>query len=161
MPKKDGFEVVYWLAGNEPQIKVVVFTAHQTPDFIFRMLDAKVNGYILKSETIDTLIDALVYVFHDKLWFSSRVSEILISHAYEKENQDNQYKLTNQEIQILRLMAQGKTDREIGRCMSVSERTIRYHLLNIYNKVGVDGRIQAVVWAIAHQLVEISSEFTS
>ena len=157
MPGKDGFDVVDYLKSINSKIKILIFSAHDSDEYIFRMIEAGVNGYALKKEPIDIIGTAILSVYNDKIWFSSPITERIIAKALHRSNHPEEAasEFTPRENQIVALICQGKTDHEIGIELHISERTVRYHIVNVYNKVGVNGRVELVVWAISHGIVDI------
>ncbi|MEW6228896.1 MAG: response regulator transcription factor [Bacillota bacterium] len=139
------------VAGSSPAI--MVLTAYDSDRYVFSLLESGAKGYVLKDEPPDVVLMALKTVARGETWLSPRITSKLARMATERRPYIVQMP-TNRQIEILRLVAAGKTDREIAQGLGMAERTVRYHLRNLYDKLGVNTRAEAAAWAARQSLLE-------
>jgi len=146
MPGPPAVETVTYLRQHCPDVKVLVLTAYDDDAYVRGLVSAGVAGYVLKDEVPEAVVRALHSVMQGDTWFSrslmQRLSQNPASDA-DASSEEGESLLTGRELQILQLLVAGKTDREIGQALSLSERTVRYCLRNIYDKLRVSNRIEA------------------
>ncbi|NPV08858.1 MAG: response regulator transcription factor [Anaerolineae bacterium] len=147
MPGSPAGSVVEELKRRCPNVRVLVLTAYDDDVYVQGMLALGVAGYVLKDEVPEALVRALRAVYRGDTWFSTRALNALARSRQAYMPQDGQGLFTERELEILRLMMVGKTDREIADELVCAERTVRYHLRGIFGKLGVDSRVEAAVRA--------------
>ncbi len=147
MPKANGVEVIKTLAASNEPVKVLVLSAYDDENFITEMVEAGAAGYLLKREAIEAIVEAVRGVAEGETgWFSRAIiNKMLAAQKAERE-----VAFTDREKEILHYLAQGWTNTKIGETLGISERTVRYHLRNIYDKIGADSRGMAIAWAVRH-----------
>jgi DNA-binding NarL/FixJ family response regulator len=150
MPGLAGLEVTCRLQESQPGLPILVLSAYDHNSYVFGLLEAGATGYVLKDEGLETIVMAVRAAARGETWLSPRVAAKVTRRALGREARPV---LTPREIDVLRLMALGKTNREIGQELGIAERTVRYYLRNIYDKLGVNTRVEAVVWAVREELV--------
>ncbi|MDQ4075424.1 MAG: response regulator transcription factor, partial [Chloroflexota bacterium] len=134
-----------------------VLTAHDNPSYIRQMVAAGADGYLLKEEALDVVVQAIRTVMEGGQWFSESILPKLVQAEQAEESRTREApSLSEQELTMLRLLVAGRTDQEIGEAMGFAERTVRYHLRNIYDKLSVNTRIEAAVRAVQSGLIEPS-----
>ena len=148
MPGPSAKETVLYLREHCPETKVVMLTAYDDDAYVRGLVAAGVAGYVLKDEVPETVTRALHTVMGGDTWFSSSVAERLIREKVSGPYLAGSRELTPREVQILRLLVRGKTDREIGEELALSERTVRHHLRRVYDKLGVNTRVEATARAV-------------
>lgn len=147
MPKKNGVEVVKELSAADVPMNVLVLSAYDDENFIMEMVAAGAAGYLLKREALDAIVEAVRGVAAGETgWFSRAI----ISKMLAAQKASREVSLSEREKQILHSLALGWTNAMIGESLGISERTVRYHLRNIYDKIGVDSRGMAIAWGIRH-----------
>ncbi len=150
MPGIEGTEVAATIQKMCLPTNILAFSAYDDEAYVRGMLEAGAVGYLLKDETPERIIEAVRAVADGKGWFSPAIARRIA--AWVQREQSGLPKLTGRELTELRLLAKGKTNNCIAEELSISERTVRFHLRNIYDKIGVHSRTEAVVWAVQHQL---------
>jgi len=139
--------VVRDLSATPAPVNVLVLSAHDDENFIMAMIDAGVAGYLLKHESLEVIVEAVRGVAAGETgWFSRPVINKML--AAQKASQARA--LSEREKRILHYLARGWSNTAIGEALGISERTVRYHLRNIYDKIGVDSRGKAIVWGVRH-----------
>lgn len=152
----DGLDALRTLKSQQPQTAVIMLTSYENPTYMSRAVAGGAAGYLLKGLKRVELMTALravangeMLLSREDLAHSLRGLSATISIA-----QDLIQPLTEREIEVLRLMATGLGNREIGELLFVTENTIKTHVVHIISKVGVSDRVQAAVWAARHGILE-------
>ena len=155
MPKLNGIEATKQIKDADPTIAVLVLTAYDDAQYIFTFLEAGAAGYLLKDVSTKDLVEAIravnagESVLHPTIarkvidYFSQRVDK---RHTGEEPSALDQ--LTQRELEVLKLAAKGMTNREIGHELTISVRTVQVHLSNVFGKLGVGSRTEAVLYAL-------------
>lgn len=149
MPDMDGIEATRILHERYPDIKILVLSNFQDDDSVSLMLRSGARGYILKNSLKEDLINTVRATFHGRMVFSSKVGATLLK--IPKPDQD--FNLTDREREILKLMAEGLNNYEIGNKLFITRSTVKYHLANILKKMEVKTRSEAIVLAVKHKLI--------
>lgn len=144
MPGPSPLEIVTHLRQQRPVMKIIALTDGNNEAAIRDVVAAGVSGCLLETEPPEVIVQALHSVAQGGAWFSQGVLAILAQPPVQAQLPQ----LTEDELAVLRLMVEGKTDHQISRELSLSERTVRYRLQNIYDKLGVNTRIEAAVKAV-------------
>ncbi len=147
MPGPSALETLAYLHQHSPQTRVLMLTAFDDEAHVRGLVEAGVAGYMLKEEAPATLSEAIRAVMRGFAWFSQSVAQKLTQPPASAA-------LTQREQEVLRLLARGGTNRKIAEELCVAEITVRFHLRNIYSKIDVGTRAQAVRWAMQHGLGE-------
>jgi DNA-binding NarL/FixJ family response regulator len=142
MPGPPPLETLSELNVNCPGVKVVVLSAYDDYVSVRALLRAGVKGYVLKNEAIDILLQAIRTVALGGTWFSQIVVQKLARTARITPE------FTGREQDVLHCLARGASNDMIASELDVTERTIRFHLKNIYRKLEVETRGEAIVWAV-------------
>ncbi len=154
MPGPSAFETVAFLREHCPQVKVVMLTAYDDDTYVHGLVAVGVAGYVLKDEIEEAVVRAIHTVMQGDTWFSRTVVDKLARSATEEASPAEKPVLTERELEVLRLLVAGKTDQQIGQELSIAERTVRRHLRSIYDKLGVDTRVEAAAQAVRQGLME-------
>jgi len=158
MPELDGVEVVRQIREAVPDTKALVLTMHESDQMVRRALDAGACGYLLKSDLADYLAKAVKAVAEGKRFLAPRVSEIVLEGFLNKKSQPQQVRRTSarptpREIEILRLLAQGKSNKEIAAQLEIAIRTIETHRAKIMLKLGVHSLAELIHYAMRHGII--------
>ena len=151
LPDKPGLEVLAELQGWASSPAVLVLTVHDDDDLVLGAARAGARGYVLKHTSHEELAMAIRRVAGGGHYFGPEVVGALVQGQRRAQEQPA---LTDREKDVLRLLVAGHANREIGERLFLSPDTVKTHLGNIYRKLGVDGRTQAVVVALRSKLLE-------
>lgn len=141
-------EVVNSLRTRHAEMKVVLLISTSDSAYIRRLLSAGVTGYILKSEMAETLLRAIRSVMQGDVWLSQSIAQQLIDRDTGLAAQPNEFALTDRQLGVLRLVVEGKTNKEISVALKISEKTVEKHLNATFGKLGVMTRVEAAVLAV-------------
>ena len=155
MPGPGAVKVMETLREALPTVKVLVLSAFDDDEYVFGMLATGAAGYALKDERLSSLIAAVRAVAQGETWLSPRVASKVARRAIERKDQATDSPLTEREREVLQLMAEGKENTEIAETLVITERTVKFHVGNIYAKLGATSRTAAVVKAIQQNWVTI------
>ncbi len=150
MPGIKAVDVIKRLAKSHPTVKVLVLTAHGDKGTIMSMLKAGAHGYILKDEDPYVVPDAIRSVMKGKNWVSPSVATLMMGKIRENKAETSSGVLSERECEVIRLIADGLTTKDIASRINMAERTVEFHISNIYDKLGVNTRPSAVRWAQEH-----------
>lgn len=135
-----------------PQVKIIMLTAYDDEVYVRNIVGLGVAGYVLKDEAPETLLRAIRVALDGDTWFSRRVIDVLARPTTGSEDVDSINHLTDREYEILSLMAKGYANVQIAETLSAAEGTIKNHVVNIYQKLGLHSRAEAVAWAWEHNI---------
>lgn len=166
MPKGNGLEVTRQLAANFPSIRCIILTIHDDEYYVLEVIKAGASGYLLKDIEAAMLIEAIRVVHAGESFIYPTLAKKLFSQISRLENEHvnesatvqrrrNEGRLTYREAEVLQLMAQGLSNQELAARLFLSEKTVKNHLTNIFRKIHVTDRTQAVIYAIKHKIVTI------
>lgn len=148
MPVMEGAEVVKRIRERDPHAKVIVLTTYDTDDDISRALKAGAKAYVLKDISADDLIQCIHDVLAGKTYLAPAAAAKLAEGL-------SRVQLTPRELSSLRLMADGKSNKEIANSLGIAERTVKTHLGHLFEKLGVTSRTEAVKVATRRGLVRL------
>lgn len=156
MPNVDGIEATRQIIEADPAIKVLLLTTFEADNHVIQALKAGARGYVLKDSTAESIVNSIVAVVSGERVMASavanRVLEMLTGTTTPKEFYDG---LTVRELEILKLLANGMANKQIAFRLKISEKTVRNHVSNTYEKLGIYDRSQAVLYAVRKGLVEV------
>ena len=156
MPKKNGLEVLKSLKSRRYKLKVLVLTVHNETEYLMKAVDIGVNGYVLKDSESAELKKAIFIVADGETYIQPSLIPSLNAKMIETNKDAEKIKsLTKRELDVLKLLAVGMFNKEVGKRLEISERTVKNHVSNIFKKLGVTDRTQAAVFAIRNNLVQI------
>lgn len=156
MPKKNGLEVLRTLKSRRSKLKVLVLTVHNEIEYLMKAVDIGVNGYVLKDSESAELKKAIFTVADGETYIQPSLIPALNAKMIETNKDAEKIKsLTKRELDVLKLLAVGMFNKEVGKRLEISERTVKNHVSNIFKKLEVTDRTQAAVFAIRNNLVQI------
>lgn len=146
MPHLDGLEATRQIRNRCPDTRVLVLTGREEEQYVVELLQAGAAGYLSKTVALDELLQAVRAVARGESVLPPAVASVVVRHmSREAESVEERSPLTARELQVLALVAEGLTNRDIGRRLSISLRTVEAHLTHIYDKLDVGSRTEAVV----------------
>lgn len=180
MPKVSGVEATAEIYKEMPDVKVIILSIHDDESYVFETLRKGASGYLLKDMETESLIQAIRTVMQGHAYIHPRVTGKLINQIRRMAEADAEMEaaaataeingdelinvrfhhtedspLTKREAEVLRLMSEGKSNRTIGDCLFISEKTVKNHVSSILQKMHVDDRTQAVIMAIKNGWVSL------
>jgi NarL family two-component system response regulator LiaR len=145
LPGYNGYECVSILKSKIPKLLFLMCTSYEDDEIIFKSLKAGASGYILKTDGPIKIIDALVDLFEGGSPMSNSIARKVVASFSKFENiNENVQMLTSRENEILELLATGKMNKEVADFLKISNGTVRKHIQNIYEKLHVNTRVEAV-----------------
>ncbi len=161
MPKLGGLETTVEIKKTHPEIKVLVLTQYEDREYIARFLKAGVSGYLLKKAVGSDLIAALKAIGRGELYlYSSIASEVVTGYLHRDKKLDTKdpyEKLTDRERQVLKLVAEGYTHKEVAEMLDISVKTVIAHQTNIGEKLGIHNRAGLIKFAIQKGIIKIDA----
>ena len=151
MPGMGGLSAIPRLREVAPRARVLVLTVHDDEAYFFRALQAGAAGYVLKGASRNELLAALRLVTHGGVAIPHRLAPRLLSDYWDRVQNGvapSYQQLSSREREVLRLVAQGRTNKEIAEQLSLSVRTVERHRSSIMNKVGLQNRAELVAYAV-------------
>jgi DNA-binding NarL/FixJ family response regulator len=160
MPVMDGIEATKLAIQQNPELKVLVVSMYGEEEYLINMLEAGVKGFVLKTVEEEELQRAIRTIMQGKNYFSQEllgtIAKSFVNKTVDKkEEEDVISKLTPREIEVIKLISQGFTIREIAKKLDISSRTVDGHKTNIFAKTGTESSVQLVTFAIKHNLVKL------
>lgn len=153
MPKKNGIEVLEYIKQNKIPVKVLILTVHNEVEYLLKAVDIGIDGYLLKDSSYDELKEAIDVVISGNTYIQPSLlpalNESMEDYAFDKEKIEC---LTKRELDVLRLISEGCSNKKISDGLSISERTVKNHISHIFRKIGVEDRTQAAVFAIRNKI---------
>jgi two-component system NarL family response regulator len=140
MPGMDGPEIITVIRREDPDAKVIVLTTYDADEDVYRAVQAGARGYLLKGTFAEGIMEAIRNVYAGRRLIAPEVAARLADRVASPS-------LTSREVAVLELVAKGMSNKEIGAALFVSETTIKYHLKNIYAKLGANDRTEAALLA--------------
>ncbi|MBX5445882.1 response regulator transcription factor [Sphaerobacter sp.] len=151
MPELDGADAVALIRAEMPDVHVLVLTTYDSDEDILHAVEAGATGYLLKDTTREDLFRAIRAAAAGQSLLAPSVAARLMARL----NQPRQEPLTPREIDVLRLVAQGASNKEIAAHLSISQATVKSHLIHIFNKLDVDDRTAAVTVALERGIIRL------
>lgn len=157
MPKISGLDAIEQIHYLSPQTKILIISVHKNNAYIMKAFEQGVVGYLQKESAGEELLPALSKICAGEIYLTASVSSYLVERALKKSAQRRPQGvlLTSREKEILRLVAEGKTAREIAAVLFISQRTVENHKNIILKKLGLHRSSDLIKYAIKHKLVEI------
>ena len=159
MPEKDGLSVLEEIKFDPLPTRTIVLTAAEDDRDVIRAMRLGARGVVLKQSASELLVKCIRKVHNGEIWLDNRVTAVVIG-AFKKSTESGRRPekplLSHREKEIVQLVAQGCRNREMGEKLFISEQTVKNHLHNIFDKLGVSDRLELALYAIHHRLIDQS-----
>ena len=153
MPRKGGFEAAKEILFEFKNIRVIFLTMHKNEEMVAEAFNTGASGYVLKENAFEELAQAIRTVMNGKIYISSVLSPMLLSGFLENERQSRE--LSGREREILKLLAEGYSNREIADFLSISVKTVETHRANIMRKHNFKNVTELVLYAVRNHIIEV------
>jgi DNA-binding NarL/FixJ family response regulator len=158
MPKMDGISATRMIKDLLPQTAVVILTGHEEDEHVFEGIKAGAQGYLLKDAELEDLSRAIRTVHAGDTIIAPELAQKMLS-TFEDSGRSGRSELmpplTDRELEVIRALARGMSDRQIAGALSISEKTVRNHTSNIYRKLHIFDRTQAVIYAVREGVIDL------
>jgi DNA-binding NarL/FixJ family response regulator len=163
MPELDGVEVTRQIREALPNTKVLVLTMHESDQLVQSALDAGGQGYVLKSDLTESLVEAVKHVAAGKRFLTPMVSEIVLegflkARGHRRQAERVAAQPTPRELEILRLLAEGKVNKEIAYQLGIAVRTVEVHRANVMKKLSLHSLADLIHHALRHGIISLKGE---
>lgn len=155
MPDLDGIQVTRALKANFPDLRILILTVHEDQALLREAIRAGASGYVVKRAAESELISAINVVMRGDMYVDPALVRALLTDSVQPASQANETaeQLTPREVQVLKLIVQGYTNRQIGAELNISVRTVEGHRANLSGKLGLQSRVDLVRYAREHGLL--------
>jgi len=156
MPEVDGVEAMRQIAATNPEIRFIVLTTYDNDEYIFKGIEAGARAYLLKDSPREDLFKAIRAVHRGESLIQPAIAGKVLDRFAELSRQVQVPEaLSDREVEVLRLMADGAANKEIAAGLSISESTVKTHIQTIFQKLGVSDRTGAVTQAIRKGIIRL------
>lgn len=150
MPILNGIQAMQKLKDDGIDCKVIVLTIHSEKEYLMKTVQLGASGYVLKDSEANVLIDAIRKVYNGGTYIPSDLAAELIKGYNTQPPKNEQDELTDREIEVIKTIAEGMSNKEIASALYISEKTVKNHISNIFRKLEISDRTQAAIYAIKH-----------
>jgi NarL family two-component system response regulator LiaR len=154
MPNMDGVEAIGRIKAERPETEIVTMTSFIEESKVTAALEAGATGYVLKDAEAEEVAAAVRAADAGEVHLDRAVARLLAQRMRARKDPEPAEPLTDREKDVLRLLGQGMSNKEIGAALFITERTARTYVSNILGKLGLQSRTQAALWAVEHRFVE-------
>ncbi len=156
MPRLDGIEAIKRIVAQQPKARILVLTSFAADDKVFPAIKVGALGYLLKDSGPDELVQAIHHVYRGEPSLDPSIARKLLQElSHPPKIAPTTDPLTQRELDVLRLVAQGKSNREIAEQLVITEMTVRTHVSNILSKLHLASRTQAALYALKEGLASL------
>ncbi|MFN8397793.1 MAG: response regulator transcription factor [Bacteroidia bacterium] len=155
MPEMDGLQAAQVIRTEHPGIRLIMLTMHERIDFITKLIEVGVSGYLLKNSSRQDLIEAIQAVHRGETYYSRQVTNAVMDSLRKKDHPspEDQIELTPRETEVLKLLAAEFTTTEIAEKLFISHHTVESHRKNLLSKLGKKNTAGLVAWAVGRGVV--------
>jgi DNA-binding NarL/FixJ family response regulator len=157
MPELNGLEATRQILKVSPQTEVLILTMHQSDEVVREVLKAGARGYVLKSDADQNLVAAVEMLLEHKLFLTSNVTDVVLLNylnGHSRFDSQPQARITARECEIIQLLSEGKSNKEVAIALDISTRTVETHRANIMRKLGMESLSDLVRYAIRNNIIE-------
>ncbi len=153
LPDMKGIEVAQQIQQSGTSVKILVLSAHDDPVYIHELMEAGAMGYLVKEEAPQVIVDAVRGIARgEQGWVSRSVAAQMVS--WMRGEEEGEIKFTHREMEVLRLVVEGKTNQNIAALLGISEKTVEKYLYAIFQTLGVSSRTEAAVYAVREGIIQ-------
>ncbi|PAE25434.1 response regulator transcription factor [Bacillus sp. 7894-2] len=156
MPVMNGIEATRQIKLNYPAVKIMILTSFSDQDHVIPAIEAGASGYQLKDIEPDILVQAIIQLMKGENQLHPKATSHLLTHLTNKNSTERQplEELTKRELEVLREIAKGKSNKEIASSLFITEKTVKTHVSNLLSKLELADRTQAALYAVRHGIAE-------
>jgi DNA-binding NarL/FixJ family response regulator len=159
MPEMSGVDAMRRIGDEDPDVKFIVLTTYDTDEYIFDAIEAGAKGYLLKDASRDDLFNAIRAVHRGESQIEpgvgAKVLDRLVQLSRQRSEPNPAELLSQREVEVLQLIAKGSANKEIAVSLSISESTVKTHVANIFQKLDVNHRTEAVTQALQQGIIKL------
>ena len=161
MPTLNGLEATRQILRDNPRIKVLILTINDTDEVVRAVLDAGARGFLLKSDAARELVAAVNALHDNKTFFTARVAEMVLSGFLDRSHSSSKHAptvpvLTPRERQVVQLLSEGKSTKEVARALDLSVKTAETHRSNIMRKLKLHSVSELVLYAVRNNIIQVA-----
>ena len=153
MPQLNGLDLCRKLKLEMPDLKVIILTMHKSEEMLYKALSSGVNGYVLKDNALEDLIEAIKTVVAGKIFISADLLQVVVG-GFVNNLKENHEQLSVREREILQMLAEGRSNKEIAEALHLSVKTVETHRANIMKKLGLRNIADLVLYAVRNHMIE-------
>jgi DNA-binding NarL/FixJ family response regulator len=153
LPQLDGIAATQQIKAEQPEVRVVILTSHSTETEVIAALASGADAYCIKGTCLNSLLAAIAAAQDGAIYLDPQIARCVIKHFKSPLRQSRSAQLSKRELEVLKLLVEGKSNPEIANILYLSLSTIKTHVRGIMNKLAVDDRVQAAVIALRLGLV--------
>lgn len=157
IPQLNGLDLAAKLKQETEDIKIVILTMHKTEDFVSRALCMGVKGYVLKENALEELLQCIETVYNNKMFLSQNITQMVVDgfiNDCQKKSRSGAEAISTREREILQLLAEGASNKDISGMLSLSIKTVETHRANIMRKLGFRNVADLVLYAVRNHIIE-------
>lgn len=156
LPKLNGLEVAARIKKESPEVKIIILTMHKNEEFVARAYQLEVSGYVLKENALEELLKAIRIVQAGGIYLSADITSTVVA-GFVKNYNDEKRKIdpiSSREREIIQLLAEGNSNKEIAQMLNLSLKTVETHRANIMHKLGLKSITDLVLYAVRNHIIE-------
>ncbi|WP_264736731.1 response regulator [Cytobacillus firmus] len=156
MPVMNGIEATRQIKASCPDVKIMILTSFSDQDHVIPAIEAGASGYQLKDIDPDILVQAIIQLMKGENQLHPKATSHLLTHLTNKNSTERKplEELTKRELEVLREIAKGKSNKEIASSLYITEKTVKTHVSNLLSKLDLADRTQAALYAVRHGIAE-------
>ncbi|MFO8064665.1 MAG: response regulator transcription factor [Spirochaetota bacterium] len=158
MPVLNGIEATIRLLKNDPSVKVIILSMYKDKVLVEKAISSGARGYILKESATEEIVKAIDEVYAGRYYFSPEVSGYLVQgflHGQSEEAQPPESNLTDRQREILKLICDGYTEKDIGEELNISYHTVHVHKNNIMKALDIHSKAELIKYAVKNQIIQL------
>lgn len=157
LPQLNGLEVAARIKKESPEVKIIILTMHKNEEFVARAYQLEVSGYVLKENALEELLKAIRIVQAGGIYLSADITSTVVAgfvKNYRVENRKKLDPISSREREVIQLLAEGNSNKEIAQMLNLSLKTVETHRANIMHKLGFKSITDLVLYAVRNHIVE-------